>query len=143
MKLLLLFIIAVLSTESYLAQTKRVRSEKPDTSFCSWIDIESDIFTTSKISGQVTDPANQFIPKARLQLRSQSGLIVKSIKSDKKGNFAFSDVPPGRYSLKTRWSTKATNGFNCKEIQIEVGGSVERPKQIILEVSPVTVLIEH
>jgi hypothetical protein len=122
------------------AQSSRIRSSKDEIRLCPWTDVESGLFKTSKISGIVTDQNDAFIPSVRLILRSPDGSRVALVKSDKKGNFAFPLVSPGQYFLKARWSKP---GFNCKEIEIEVSGSIDRPRRLILEVSPVEVLIEH
>ena len=139
-KLAFVFITLFLTVESLAAQTNRVRSLKSEVRVCAWTDIETEAFTTNKISGIVTDSNAAFIPKVTLELRSQMGSRIAGVKSDKKGNFVFPLISPGRYLLKARWSKP---GFNCREIEIEVAGSVDRPRTLVLEVSPIEVVIEH
>jgi hypothetical protein len=133
-KTISLLLVLVFVTVSAASQSKRISSAKPDSRTCNGTIVESEVHSTSRVSGLVVDTANMFMPRVLLEMRSTEGNKVFRLKNGADGNFRFPSLPEGRYVLKARWLKK---GFDCAEIPVSVTGSLEQPMTIVLSPSPV------
>lgn len=78
--------------------------------------------TTGTIRGTVADPSGAMIPGAEVVLHSEATGLERRTRSDDTGNFAFADVPPGRYRL-----TVIADGFKQHVqtgVELSVAGHV-------------------
>src|SRR5437899_10004144 len=64
------------------------------------------------VVGTITDASGAVLPKALVNLTNDDTNVVQTTESDNAGNYRFSLVPPGKYTL----SVKAP-GFNEKQIK--------------------------
>ena len=55
--------------------------------------------TTAGIQGAVKDPSGSAVPNASLELSSPSLIGIKKVTSDGEGNYRFTSLASGRYSL--------------------------------------------
>jgi len=73
--------------------------------------------TTGTVEGTVTDANGAVVPNAAITLSGPNLIRAQTATSDADGNYRFSSVPPGRYSLEVA----ATGGFAAyKQENIEV-----------------------
>src|SRR5262245_1432341 len=84
-----------------------------------------------RLEGQVVDQGGGRIPGADVILRDVGG-IENSIKSDREGNFAFSGLAPGRYTVRVVASGFAP--YQNERITVSAGGRT--PLSIMLRVAP-------
>jgi hypothetical protein len=64
--------------------------------------------------------------KAKLILESGVGPQIAPIMTDNQGQFAFSNVPPGKYSLKAKSTQALMNSFRTTEVEIAVPPSPQK-----------------
>jgi hypothetical protein len=114
-------------------------SSKADARTCKGTIIETNVYTTSRISGIVVHTGDVFVPNVLLELRSINGKKVYRMKNDSKGHFRFPSIPEGDYLLKARWLKK---GFDCVKLPVRLAGLSEEPKTIVLSPSPVVSITE-
>jgi hypothetical protein len=74
--------------------------------------------TTSTIQGSVTDKQGRAINGAELHLSSSTLATNHVVTSDDSGNYQFSAVPPGVYSLNVSHSGFATSVFNDLDVTL-------------------------
>src|SRR2546425_4209003 len=70
--------------------------------------------STASLNGVVRDSTGAVVPKASVVLRNSDTAVEHSTASNDSGTFVFSDVNPGRYTLKVSapsFSTKQINEF--------------------------------
>jgi Carboxypeptidase regulatory-like domain len=59
----------------------------------------SSITAQTAINGAVTDPSGASVPDATVELRRGGGHLLRTVQSDIGGNFRFSGVAAGSYSI--------------------------------------------
>lgn len=86
---------------------------------------------TSSIVGSVVDPSDSAVAGARLVLRQTATGLERKVESDAQGNFVFSNLEPGQYTL-----TAEANGFKRLERRNLVLSPAERLAvgKLVLEV---------
>jgi len=75
--------------------------------------------TTASIQGSVKDPSGSAVPGASLEARSSALIGVRTVGSDAEGNYRFSSLPPGDYTV-----TVTAKGFRTaklEQITLEAG----------------------
>lgn len=73
--------------------------------------------TTGTVEGTVTDANGAVVPNAAITLSGPNLIRAQATTSDADGNYRFSSVPPGRYSVEVA----ATGGFAAyKQENVEV-----------------------
>jgi hypothetical protein len=90
---------------------------------------------TGEVNGSVTDPSGSSVALANVTLVNDDTQIVRSAKTNGKGDFTFINIPPGHYSL-----TIGATGFRdvsianfpvtvdqvfSQAVKLQVGGSNE------------------
>ncbi len=92
----------------------------------------------SNLSGQVLDPSGAIIPSATLVIRNTADGVVHTIKSNDKGLYSISDLPPGIYTVSV-----TAAGFSSqieKSLELTVGGS--RQLDVKLAIGDVSQTVE-
>ena len=77
--------------------------------------------TTGQVLGRVTDPSGAVVPQAKIELRDTATASVRVTTTDEAGQYTFSQVTPGTYSV-----TAITAGFAkavVPSVTVEVGKS--------------------
>ncbi|HEX2715496.1 MAG TPA: carboxypeptidase-like regulatory domain-containing protein, partial [Candidatus Acidoferrales bacterium] len=77
--------------------------------------------TTGQVLGRVTDPSGAVVPQAKIELRDSATASVRVTTTDEAGQYTFSQVTPGTYSV-----TAITAGFAkavVPSVTVEVGKS--------------------
>jgi carboxypeptidase family protein len=77
--------------------------------------------TTGQVLGRLTDPSGAFVPQAKIQLRDSATGSVRVTATDEAGQYTFSQVTPGIYSV-----TATAGGFAqavVSSVTVEVGKS--------------------
>ena len=67
------------------------------------------------LAGSVTDPSNDVVPDAVLELRDNAKGTILVTKTDAEGTYLFSFLLPGKYNLKV-----ARQGFKTTEVPVNV-----------------------
>src|SRR5689334_8088170 len=81
--------------------------------------VEAQTLTSGQVLGQVSDPSGAVVPQATVLLRDRTTDATRTTKSDNSGQYAFSQVAPGSYSV-----TVTAGGFAQTVVQavtVEVG----------------------
>src|SRR5690242_9648586 len=76
---------------------------------------------SGQITGRLADSAGAVIPNARVQITNELTKQVREFMTDSSGNFTFTNVPPGNYTLRI-----AQTGFKTYEQQGISVGAVEK-----------------
>lgn len=94
---------------------------------------------SGQISGRLADPAGAVIINAKVQLTNDLTKQVREFTTDSNGNFTFTNVSPGNYSLRV-----AQTGFKTYEQKAISVGAVEKVAlpEIVLQVGDVTTSVE-
>ncbi|HYY70703.1 MAG TPA: carboxypeptidase-like regulatory domain-containing protein, partial [Terriglobales bacterium] len=82
---------------------------------------DAQTLTTGQVLGRLTDPSGAVVPQAKIELRDTATGSVRVTTSDQAGQYAFSQVTPGVYSV-----TAIAAGFAkalVSPITVEVGKS--------------------
>src|SRR5256712_8355660 len=92
--------------------------------------------TTATFYGTVTDSSQAVLPGARISMTHEGTAVVTTKVSDEKGEFAFTFLPPGPYTLKIElpgFKTYVNSGFELgaaqsvrRSFSLEVGGVAEQ-----------------
>ncbi len=98
--------------------------------------------TTGSLSGTVKDPSGAVVANATVTASTPTLVGIKSTQTDKKGNYQFSNLPPGSYVL-----TVTAPGFDTLKqtgLQLEVGHSptIDLKLQVGAEMTTVDVSSE-
>jgi hypothetical protein len=91
----------------------------------------------SEVTGSVTDPSGAAIPKANVTLRQIAGTSSGNTKTDERGQFNLSALPPGRYELQI-----AAEGFRTASGQIELQAQDRAVVAPVLSVGSVAETVE-
>jgi hypothetical protein len=70
---------------------------------------------TTGLSGVITDPTGAVVPQAAVELTNPATGYIKVIKSASKGEYAFAQIPPGRYKV-----TISATGFAPQTEEVEL-----------------------
>src|SRR5437016_6339539 len=90
------------------------------------------------VAGIVTDPTGAIVPGASVTLTNEGTNVVQEDKTGRNGEFRFSLVPPGTYSV----GVKAT-GFNERQIKgIIVNPSQTVPVEVTLSVATASTTVD-
>ncbi len=91
------------------------------------------------LSGTVTDPAGAGIPGATVGATNSSGVLVRTVITDRQGQFRMEDLPPGSYRLEAR-----ARGFETQSFSAQVVPSQQAVADVVLRVGSAaqTVTIE-
>ncbi len=73
---------------------------------------------SGNVQGVVTDPSDAAIANASVRLRNQDTAVESSTTTSTSGNYRFSSLPPGHYTL-----TVATSGFKTQSVSLILGTS--------------------
>lgn len=94
---------------------------------------------SGQITGRLVDPAGAVIVQAKVRLTNDLTQQVREFETDSNGNFTFTNVPPGNYTLRV-----AHAGFKAYEQKAINVGAVERValSEIRLEVGDVATSVE-
>jgi hypothetical protein len=84
------------------------------------------------VNGSVVDQTGAVLPSASLELRTDTG-IVQSATANKDGEFTFTSVPPGRYSIVTSF-----DGFQTTTTRVTVGNRAPAAVRITLPLATIT-----
>jgi len=71
------------------------------------------------VTGIVTDPAAAVVPGVSIKLRNTDTNITRSIQTNQEGNYAITNLPPGKYELAAE--VQGFHGYRQSGIQLEVG----------------------
>jgi len=92
--------------------------------------------TTATFYGTVTDSSQAVLPGASISMTHEGTAVVTTKVSDEKGEFAFTFLPPGAYTLKIElpgFKTYVNSGFELgaaqsvrRSFSLEVGGVAEQ-----------------
>ena len=93
--------------------------------------------TTGDVAGIVADSSGAIVPGATLSLTSLASGATRNTTSDSSGDYRFSQLPPGRYSL----SVTAT-GFEKAKQTLEISAGAIVPANIALTVGKATETVE-
>ena len=91
----------------------------------------------SEVAGSVTDPSGAAIPKANVTLRQIAGTSSGNTKTDERGQFNLSALPPGRYELQI-----TAPGFRTASGQIELQAQDRAVVAPVLSVGSVAETVE-
>ncbi len=61
--------------------------------------VTAQTLTTGQVLGRLTDPSGATVPQARIELRDTATGSVRVTTTDEAGQYAFSQVTPGSYSV--------------------------------------------
>jgi hypothetical protein len=94
---------------------------------------------SGQITGRLADSAGAVVPGARIQLTNELTKQVRDFLTDSSGNFTFTNVPPGNYTIRV-----AHPGFKTYEQQDINVGAVEKVAlpEIQLQVGDVSTSVE-
>ncbi len=94
---------------------------------------------SGQITGRLVDPAGAVIVQAKVRITNDLTKQVREFETDSNGNFTFTNVPPGNYTLRV-----AHTGFKTYEQRAINVGAVERValSEIKLEVGDVSTSVE-
>jgi iron complex outermembrane recepter protein len=90
----------------------------------------SQLSGSATVSGTVVDSSGAAVAGASLAIQSSAGGIRKTIVADAGGNFEFSEITSGGYTL-----SASSAGFESKEVTVTVGAGPIAPLRISLSVS--------
>ena len=91
-----------------------------------------------RIVGELTDPSGAMVSGAKVEIRNRATGLVRSLKTDHEGRFAFDDLPAGRYQ-----ATVTANGFEVAIIQhLSVAAGAEADAKVNLKIVRVRTDIE-
>ncbi len=85
--------------------------------------------TAAALSGTVTDPAGAVIPGATVAATNSSGRLVRTVTTDRQGQFRMEDLPPGSYRLEAQ-----ARGFETQSFSAEVVPSQQTVADVMLRV---------
>ena len=74
---------------------------------------------SATLSGAVTDSTGAVIPKATVSITLTTTNAVRTVQSDESGNYVFSNVPAGTYTLNV--SSAGFTSFVAKDVILKVG----------------------
>ena len=83
--------------------------------------VTAQTLTTGQVLGRLTDPSGATVPQARIELRDTATGSVRATTTDEAGQYTFSQVTPGSYSV-----TAIAAGFAhavVSSVTVEVGKS--------------------
>ena len=87
---------------------------------------------TGTLRGIVEDASGARIPSARVTAQAEGSSQTREIASDSRGEFALSDLPPGRYLL-------VVNAQNFAEVRAQVAVFISSVRDITVTLRPATV----
>jgi hypothetical protein len=89
---------------------------------------------SGSVSGVVTDPSGATIANAEVRLVNDKGQTAEKTMTDNSGNYSFSDLPSGNYSVEM-----SRSGFNTTRVDaIAIGGGREVTQNASLQIGAVT-----
>src|SRR5215469_3740014 len=95
---------------------------------------------TATLSGVVTDTSGAVIPNANVTLTQTSTNAVRNVQSSAAGNYVFSNVPAGTYTLNV--SSAGFTSFEAKNVILEVGKARGLDVQLKAGATTTTVTVE-
>jgi iron complex outermembrane receptor protein len=85
-----------------------------------------------RIAGVLKDPVGAMIPGGKIELRNRAVGLVRSLRTDREGRFAFDSLPAGRYEITAAWP-----GFVTAVIRnLSVTTGAETTVVIALKINP-------
>ena len=95
---------------------------------------------TATLSGAVTDSTGAVIPKAAVSITQNATGAVRTVQSDDSGNYVFSNVPAGSYTLNV--SSSGFTSFVAKDVILKVGEARGFNVQLKAGAASTTVTVE-
>ena len=95
---------------------------------------------SATLSGVVMDSSGAVIPKATVSISQSGTSAVRTVQSDESGNYAFSNVPAGTYTLKA--SSTGFTSFVAKDVILRVGEARGLNVQLKAGAATTTVTVE-
>jgi hypothetical protein len=95
---------------------------------------------SATLSGVVMDTSGAVIPKATVSITQTSTAAVRTVQSDGSGNYAFSNVPAGIYTLSA--SSAGFTTFIAKDVILKVGEARGLNVQLKAGAASTTVTVE-
>jgi hypothetical protein len=95
---------------------------------------------TATLNGVVADSTGAVIPKATVSIIQSSTGAVRTLQSDESGNYVFSNVPAGTYTLKA--SSAGFTSFVAKDVILKVGEARGLNIQLKAGAASTTVTVE-
>ncbi|WP_348262270.1 carboxypeptidase regulatory-like domain-containing protein [Telmatobacter sp. DSM 110680] len=95
---------------------------------------------SATLSGVVTDSTGAVIPKATVSVTQTATKAVRTVQSDDTGNYAFSNVPAGTYTLSA--SSAGFTSFVAKDVILKVGEARGLNVQLKAGAASTTVTVE-
>ena len=95
---------------------------------------------TATLNGVVADSTGAVIPKATVSITQSSTGAVRTLQSDESGNYVFSNVPAGTYTLKA--SSAGFTSFVAKDVILKVGEARGLNIQLKAGAASTTVTVE-
>ena len=95
---------------------------------------------TATLNGSVADSTGAVIPKATVSITQSSTGAVRTVQSDESGNYVFSNMPAGTYTLKA--SSAGFTSFVAKDVILKVGEARGLNVQLKAGAASTTVTVE-
>ena len=95
---------------------------------------------SASLSGVVADSSGAVIPKARVLLTQVGTNVLRTVQSDDSGNYVFSNVPAGTYTLNA--SSAGFTTFIAKDVVLKVGEARGLNVQLKAGAASTTVTVE-
>ncbi len=95
---------------------------------------------TATLNGVVADSTGAVIPKATVSITQTGTNAVRTVQSDESGNYVFSNVPAGTYTLKA--SSAGFTSFVAKDVILKVGEARGLNVQLKAGAASTTVTVE-
>ncbi len=95
---------------------------------------------TATLNGVVADSTGAVIPKATISIKQVGTNAVRTVQSDESGNYVFSNVPAGTYTLSA--SSTGFTSFVAKDVILKVGEARGLNVQLKAGASSTTVTVE-
>ena len=95
---------------------------------------------SASLTGVVADSTGAVIPKATVSVTQSSTKAIRTVQSDESGNYAFSNVPAGSYTLNV--SSAGFTSFVAKDVVLRVGEARGLNVQLKAGAASTTVTVE-
>jgi len=94
----------------------------------------SQVLPTAQLAGNVTDPSGAIVPQATVTLTNAGTDVARKTRTDSRGQFLFTLVPPGQYVLDV--SASGFSPYERRGITLNVNATPSIP--VVLRLGPVS-----